>query len=402
MNEDNFFKRIFDSLVSKTIFALLAVIGTGVTVYAFLQEKKVDLRYEVIANTNVLDFNADIGKLEVTYDSTNLKQTNENLRIFTVKITNNGDKDILKEYYDENDPIGIKVTTGKIIDNPELIKASSAYLANNIKFKNHNRDRIDFSNVIIEPGEFYILKLLVLHKIDSIPNLLSYGKIAGQKEISVINSIDAKNKTNFWIETYQGNIWVQLMRLISYFIVLLLIIILSVTTSESIDTYKEKKRKEKLIKEFKIVKAYQYTRMDDAIFDRFNDSGSSYLRKMHSLLKDENDLNNIYNKLSKGLKSKEYRRFRRIEDSSIKYHYENDSWTVINEMISDGVIIKDKTKLSVNLAMKETIDKFIDFLKQKKELVEYVEIGDVEIGDIEYYDEDNDYVEKVEHKTPNA
>lgn len=75
------FKNLFDNFASKSFITILGIVAAIITIYAFLQEKKVDLRYEIIANTNVLDFNADVCKLEVTYDSTNLKLTNENLII---------------------------------------------------------------------------------------------------------------------------------------------------------------------------------------------------------------------------------------------------------------------------------------------------------------------------------
>lgn len=116
--DENPFRKLFDSLASRTFIAIIGIIGSIITVYAFLQEKKVNLRFEVIANTNVLDFNADINKLEVIYDSTNLKQTKENLRIYTVKIINRGDQNIIKQFYDENDPVGLKIIRVKLLNNP--------------------------------------------------------------------------------------------------------------------------------------------------------------------------------------------------------------------------------------------------------------------------------------------
>ena len=43
--EENIFKRFFESFASRTVLALLGLLGTGITIYAFLQEKKVDIRY---------------------------------------------------------------------------------------------------------------------------------------------------------------------------------------------------------------------------------------------------------------------------------------------------------------------------------------------------------------------
>lgn len=69
------------SKVNKTIIAIVGIIGSLVTIYAFFfHERKSSLQYELITDTNVLDIRADISKLEILYDKTNLKEKNENLR----------------------------------------------------------------------------------------------------------------------------------------------------------------------------------------------------------------------------------------------------------------------------------------------------------------------------------
>lgn len=366
--EENIFKRFFESFASRTVLTLLGLLGTGITIYAFLQEKKVDLRYEVIANTNVLDFNADISKLEVFYDSTNLKQTKENLRIYTVKIINNGDQIIINEFYDIKEPLGIKLSAGKIIEVPQIIQTSNDYIKRNLKVTNYQKDRISFSQVIIESGEYFIVKLLVLHKKETTPNIISFGKIAGQKSISVVNAIDVKDETSFWSKTYFGNIWVQLLRLLSYFILGVLIILFIVFVSEQIDTYRDKKRRLKMISEFKNLKIYQYTRMDDAIFDRYRLKDSQIFQEMQTLIESEKKLNETYKELTEKLKYKEYRHYRKIGNENNFTHYmERDDFSIINEMINDGIVFKENDRLVINQAMKDTLNKFVIFLKEKGE-----------------------------------
>ena len=313
--EDNLTNKIFNNIASKTVIALIGLFAAAITIYAFLQEKSVDVRYEIIANTNVLDFNADISKLEVSYDSTNLKQSNENLRIITIKIINNGKQHLFKEYLDNNDPLGLTISSGKIIEKPDLIQTSNDYLKRNIKLHNFTNNKLTFSQVILESGEFFIIKLLILHKKDEIPQINSFGKIAGQKNIEVVNSVDIKTEKTFLLNVYEGNIWIQLLRLLSYFIIGILIILIIVGISEKIDSRREKNRKIKMVKDFKNIKSYDYTRMDDAIFDRYKLRGSRDLKKSQGLLQNEKELNENYSELSKELKSKEFRRQRRIDDT---------------------------------------------------------------------------------------
>jgi len=367
--EENIFKRFFDSFASRTVLALFGILGTAITIYAFLQEKKIDLRYEVIANTNVLDFNADISKLEVIYDSTNLKQTKENLRIYTVKIINNGDQNIINEFYDENEPLGIQISSGKIIEQPQLIQTSNDYLSRNVKFTDYQKNKISFSRVIIESGEFFIVKLLVLHRTDTIPKIISFGKIAGQKSINVVSSIDVKEETTFWNKVFSGNIWTQLLRLLSYFIAGVLIVLFFVFLSEQIDSYTNKKRRIKLLNDFKNLKSYQYTRMDDAIFDRYKKNDSQTFQRMLKLIENEEKLNETYKTLTEKLKSKEYKRFGRFDDENneIRYFDEPDNFSIINEMINDGILFKEQDHLAINQAMKDTLEKFVGFLKEKGE-----------------------------------
>lgn len=359
-------EKYLNSIASKTLITLIGIIGAFVTIYAFLQEKKVDLRYEIIANTNVLDFNADISKLEVSYDSTNLKQTGENLRIYTVKIVNNGKENIIKEFYDENDLIGIKLSSGKIIEKPELIQSSNDYLKRNLHFKDYQTDKVIFSRVILESEEFFIIKLLVLHKKNEIPEIISFGKIAGQQTIDVVNAIDVKQEMTFLKKTFYGNIWTQLLRLVVYLLIGFAIIALIVNISEKIEKKKEKRRKEKNVSEFKTLKDYQYTRMDDAIFDRYLSVESKYfatdeLVKMSNLIDKEDELNKTYKELSEQVKSKEYRRYRES----------GGDWSIINEMLNDGIVFKENEKLRVNLAMKDTLEKFLNYLTGKKEHIRF-------------------------------
>lgn len=367
--ENNFFKKIFDSFASRTVLALFGLVGTAVTIYAFIQKEKVDLRYEVIANTNVLDFNADVNKLEVFYDSTSLKQSQQNLRIYTIKVINNGDQNIIKEYYDENDPLGIQISPGKIIERPQVIQTSNDYLKRNVKIIDYQKDKISFSKVILESGEFYVVKLLVLHKKDIPPVIISFGKIAGQKNIPIVNSIDTKEQLSFFGKVFFGDVWVQLLRLLLYFLVGVLIITIVILFSERIDSYQRKKGRMKIVEEFKNLKTYQYTKMDDAIFDRYKKDEHNSFVNMKRLIEDEGQLNKIHKKLTEKLKDKGYRNLATDINSRLISRRESNDFTVINEMISDGIVFREQDHLVINQAMKDTLGKFINFLELKGEKI---------------------------------
>lgn len=101
------------------------------------------------------------------------------------------------------------------------------------------------------------------------------------------------------------------------------------------------------------------------ICNRYQIHGASSFKEMQELIKSEDELNNTYNKLKEKLSSKEYKK-RKMRDEE-RYLLENDSWSIITEMINDGIVFKDKDKLSVNQAMKDTLNKFIAHLEMNGE-----------------------------------
>src|SRR5258708_55373 len=177
----------------------IGVIGTILTIYSvFFQEKRALLEYEIMSNSNVLDINANVSKLDISYNGSSLKSNNQNLRIFYIRVKNDGNENILKDYYDDNDPIGIKIHDGSIIELPEVITASNGYLAKNLKIKINSSNEISFSSLIIEPNQYYTFKLLVLYGLKSNPSLQSMGKIAGQNQIQVLHLETSKENKSVW------------------------------------------------------------------------------------------------------------------------------------------------------------------------------------------------------------
>lgn len=364
--ETSFYKKLFESFASRTVITILSIIGTLIGIYAFFENKEVKLQYEITANTNVLDFNAEISKLEVTYDSTNLKKTDKNLRLLTIKVINVGDRDILKEHFDENDLVGILIKNGKLIEKPQLIESSSKYLNRNFKLKS-NLNEIIFPKIILESNEYIILKILVLHKNKLMPKIYSRGKIAGQKNIMVLNTIDIKDESSFLKKTFYGNILIQLTRLISYFIICVIIVVIIGLISDKFYDIREFKRKNRNIKLFKASNDYNYTRMDDAVFDTYRVGGLLKLIEMKKLLISDEKINRKYKKLSDTLKNKDINNY---DDNGFKVYYSNSKeWKLINRMVNDGFLIREKENLSINSAMKDTVEKFIAFLQQNDEKI---------------------------------
>lgn len=375
-------KNFFESTTTKIVVALIGIIGTVVTIFGFLQNNEVLVAYEITANANVLDFNAEVSKLEVFFDSTNLKQTKKNLRIYTIKIINNGGKDLIKEFYDDNDPLGIRIKGGEIIENPEIIQSSNDYISRNLKIIQSVKNEFKFSQIILESKEFFTVKFLVLHNLDSIPVISPMGKIAGQRDIRINNSIDLKGENSFFARAFNGNIWIQLVRLFSYFFITLAVIIFIVFTISKIDDTVKEHHRENIINQFKQLKSYKYTKTDNVIFDYYQKNNLSYLQEIDTIIDDENELNNIYKSILKGLKNQEVFKSRKSDKINIEQNYDQETKDLIESAIKDGFIIKDIEKLIVNKQMKRTLARFLEFIesndKFKKGITENIGVKIVE------------------------
>ncbi|MFH1527926.1 MAG: hypothetical protein ABIG69_14945, partial [Bacteroidota bacterium] len=144
------------------VFAIIfGVIGVYTTVF---YDKTTSIVYQITNNTNVLDIRERINKLDILLDGKSIQSTNQNLRIFNIKVLNNGDINILKNYYDSASPLGIKIANGEIVDQPYIVSASNDYLKNTVQLIRKNNDQLLFNEFILDKSEYFVIKLLVLHK----------------------------------------------------------------------------------------------------------------------------------------------------------------------------------------------------------------------------------------------
>ena len=152
---------------------------------------------------------------------------------------------------------------------------------------------------------------------------------------------------------------------------ILIEIIVIFVSLDKLSDIKKKHNRESLVEGFTSLKTYSYNKMDDAIFERFIRDDSLQLLQMRQLLVDEKKLTEMYHKSVTRLKKKEsidilepemgydYNRFLRS--------YEDD-WYILNTMIEDGLIIKDKDNIVFNQPMKNTLVNFLQYLNENQKI----------------------------------
>jgi len=333
---------------------MVAIIIGSVTVYIeFFKENKPDLNYIITANTSVLDIREKLGSLDVLYHGNSLSKNKKDLRLITFEVINQGDTSILSNFYDSNDPVGFSVIDGTIADEPVLIEASNSYLENKLVIEKRADTSVIFSNVILEPGESFKIKLLVLHDISKSPTIKSFGKVAGVNKIDVLMDFTSGNKRSFIEEAFGGGVYPNVARFIAFGIAFILMIVLLIVMSEKVGDIKKKRRKNKLIQVFKEYDTDKISEKDDFFFDYYLSRGSRFIKHLYELMGDQERLNN----LAQGKEGSQKRRRERFLLS--------DDATLFNELLSEGFIVVENNVATVDPARYSILTDFFNYLKRK-------------------------------------
>ena len=359
--------REMDRKFSWSFFSfMLAIVFGSITVYIeFFKENKPDLNFIITANTSVLDIREKLGSLDVLYHGESLSKNKNDLRLITFEVVNQGDTPILSNFYDKNDPVGFSVVDGKIADEPILIKASNKYLERKLQIIKESDNSVLFSNVILEPKEFFKIKLLVLHELSKNPTITPFGKIAGVNKIDIFSDYSSSSKESFISKTFGGNIYTTLARLFAYGFVFIFILVDIIIMGEKLSDAKEKRRKNKLVEIFKEYKSDKISEKDSYFFDYYLINSPGIIKRMHNLLSNQEKLN-------------EYAKEKpTVRDEKRLNYYSVDDDSLFAELLSEGFIDIDNENntVTVDQARYTVLTNFYHFLKRKgetKNLDEYI------------------------------
>ncbi len=233
------------------VVGVLLTIGFGVVgLYTYFHGKKPNLQLDVISESNVLDLHKQLDDLTIYFHKEDIQKSNLNLRIINLQIINNGEADILQSYYDQKLIWGIKVSSGRIINNIRILSTNSEYLKNNLNPEVIENSTIALDKVIFEKGKFINIEILVLHSRDVYPGISFIGKIAGLDKIEIVKTWEKNLNYSFIDKFFYGGFLINSARMIIYFVfgvILLLAIAFTVETSSRMrDKAKEKRLKRKL------------------------------------------------------------------------------------------------------------------------------------------------------------
>lgn len=336
---------------------LLAILFGGITLYlGFFKEVKPDLDFVIKSDSSVLDVKENVGDLDVFYEGESLSERNQDLRIISFRVTNQGNAPILSNYYDRKDPVGFEVIDGELADEPSLLSASNNYLRRKLVIKRVSSHEAVFSNVILEPNEYFEIKALVLHEVGKKPRIKSFGKIATVSSIDVLRDFSSPNKLSFFGIAFGGGIYINMVRLFWYGFVFFFIMVGLVFFSEKVSSIREKARKRRILSTFKEYESDKITEKDELFFDYYLNYDADVVSAYYSIMKSEDKI------IALSVGRKAFERTQRHTVSSGK-----DDREMLEELKSEGFILIKDGEVEVDAQRLTVLTDFINYLKRKGE-----------------------------------
>lgn len=342
---NNFDKKYAFGLTTGLLFGLLGVYTD------FFRSTNPQIQFDILSNATVVDLKENIGKIDILYDSISILSKKQTLSLITVKITNNGNSDVLKNFYDLHFPLGFNVDKGIILEKPTLIQSSSEYIGKSIGLTSKNQNEINFTDFIFEKDEFFVLKILVLHTTDKKPEIIPHGKIAGVKKINITKSYLSKEAKTFWEKVFDGSVLIHVTRFFTYLfslIVFILAILLPITFVSGV--VGKRKRKKKLNK-FKTQINRELTEPESCITKFFVENGIDALKRFTRI----------------SAQFHKYKRINQIINSDFELHMLRPHEKIPYEMITMELIkeLKEKQFVTVQegkIIFKDNLEEFINQL----------------------------------------
>ena len=182
-----------------------------------------------------------------------------------------------------------------------------------------------------------------------------------------MDRVPGKPSASFMYQVLSGNVLVQLVRALLYFVAIVILIAGVVIVGMWIGERVEKAKRSKHVREFKSMASYNYRKTDNVIFQRYVDDGISYLRSASFVLSSDAKLNDSYARTARRPTHLFRARISEMDPEMFEQRMSpfHRSAAFFEQMINDGVITKAGKRLQVVGSMKETIDALYDHLTRK-------------------------------------
>lgn len=244
---------------------------------AFVYERRPHLTVDVMSNASILDVKEKLGGLEILFNGVDIQQSDQTLRIMLVRIGNDGQADILIDSFDAREPIGFAVSPGQVVQPPDLSESTSDYLRTNVKIHLAEPATLTIDPIILERGQHFTLKLLVLVPKNAIPEVSPVGKIAGAGNIAVITSYLRTGTPAFLTRTFSGDILVHVVRLLAYTVIAITLLVIGVLLGTAIADFLSRRKRARLSRAYLRSLSFEPAQPFPQLLDLYRKDGETVL-----------------------------------------------------------------------------------------------------------------------------
>lgn len=352
-------------------FVLAAMFG-GIAIYTeFIRDSSPVVKYEILSNTKILDVKEDVAGLSIIYNAEDIKKARKTLSVLIVTIGNEGRSPILKSYYDGASPLGLTINSGEVIK-AEVIAATTDYLKKNAGIRVHDQSSVEFSQIIIEPNESFTAKFLVLIPEQSALTISPKGKIAGVKALLLTDRTSDQMKETFLMKVVSGSLWVQVLRIPTYAIAFILLLIAIITPVSYISDMKDRIKKNRVIRQFKSHTDSSLNELNIEIYKIYKLYGLTVLRRMKKVLLNDKEFQTLLRQYevlaseAEGNSESMNSTTIAVVGESAGDHMARNPAFVFKSMLELGLISKTGASYTKNEERIRAMNEFIRFAATKK------------------------------------
>jgi hypothetical protein len=349
------FRRI-EKQYALTFFAFtLAIILGGVAIYtAFFMDRNPHLRFTLNSLLGVYSIREEIDKLEIIYDGMNIREQNQMLSVMSFTVMNTGRQHITTMMYDYRSLLGFKLDGGSILK-AEIIDATKSYLLKNISISFSDKQTVNFWPIIIDSGESFTIKILILHGSSETPQITPLGKIAGVKEIELIPLPVEESEMTFTQQLLTGKLLLKPVKVLGIIFAAAFIILIGGVIMGFISSKLEEQKNSKHVRDFKSVSDISLNAQDDFIFETYISYSAMFTRINQLMSSPKKFERYIYRFL-------EYQKNKDQYKAKIKMGFFHP-YAVIGRLIKSGFLVKNEDEITINPHMENTFKQFVKFLE---------------------------------------
>lgn len=372
-NMKNFINSIKKYFFSVGVFGLL--ISIGYIIYSeFIKDERAKVTFNVISMIKVFDISTKLdNELKVSYKSIDILENNQALTIMNINIINNGHSSILKNYYDEEDPLGFSIIGGEILKINKY-SGSTEYLDKKISALKVENQLIKFPSIMFDPSDSISMSIIILQDENSTVSIKPFGKISNTLPFEV-KYLYLNTEMPFWndvLKIYEDNLIIIVLKFFIYFItvmfllfILMFLIVLPIIAIDEVMTFFSKKSKIKEIDNYKLHAESEINKYDTIIFDYYSKHNLDALNKIRIFYEDKNYNQKI---LSHKNIDTHYNKYQKLEEQKLEEKRDLDeanafsNYHEIQQLINNKILNKNG---GINISVKKSFYAFMRYLSTR-------------------------------------